>query len=149
MFPPLCNRIKLQLYDSDTVSDECIATHFIELPQIMDPGGDVEGESNFASWQSWKWLPCEALWVILRVPFCFLRIVSRALYWFVPPGKSWQQAAGSTFSKISCSPLLIKIFAQLCNSIILTILAVCFTTAVTVRLAKCVAYVIYFSIWCY
>ena len=45
MFPPLCNRIKIQLYDSDAMSDECIATHFIELPQIMDPGGDIEGNS--------------------------------------------------------------------------------------------------------
>lgn len=48
MFPPLCNRIKLQLLDSDAVNDEVVATHFIELPQIMDPGGDVEGESSYS-----------------------------------------------------------------------------------------------------
>ena len=46
MFPPLCNRIKIQLFDSDAVNDDVIATHFIELPQIMDPGGDVEGMSK-------------------------------------------------------------------------------------------------------
>jgi len=43
MFPPLCNRIKIQLCDSDITSDEVIATHFIQLSQIMDPGGDTEG----------------------------------------------------------------------------------------------------------
>jgi len=43
MFPPLCNRIKIQLCDSDITSDEVIATHFIQLSQIMDPGGDSEG----------------------------------------------------------------------------------------------------------
>lgn len=42
-FPPLCNRIKIQLYDSDAVVDESIGTHYIELSQIMDPGGDAEG----------------------------------------------------------------------------------------------------------
>ena len=42
-FPPLCNRIKIQLKDEDALSDDAIATHFIELSQIMDPGGDNEG----------------------------------------------------------------------------------------------------------
>ena len=44
MFPPLCNRIKLQLCDNDVTTDEVIATHFLELSQIMDPGSDGEGE---------------------------------------------------------------------------------------------------------
>jgi len=44
MFPPLCNRIKIQLVDEDAVSNETVATHFIELSQIMDPGSaDGEG----------------------------------------------------------------------------------------------------------
>jgi len=43
MFPPLCNRIKIQLCDADLTSDEVIATHFVQLSQIMDPGGDTEG----------------------------------------------------------------------------------------------------------
>ena len=47
MFPPLCNRIKVELCDSDAISDEPIATHFIELPQIMDPGGEAEGKRRF------------------------------------------------------------------------------------------------------
>lgn len=43
MFPPLCNRIKIQICDSDPIKDDPIGTHFIELSQIMDPGGDTEG----------------------------------------------------------------------------------------------------------
>jgi len=43
MFPPLCNRFKIQLCDSDLTSDDVIATHFIQLAQVMDPGGDIEG----------------------------------------------------------------------------------------------------------
>ena len=43
LFPPLCNRFKVQICDSDLTSDDAIGTHFIELSQIMDPGGDVEG----------------------------------------------------------------------------------------------------------
>jgi len=45
MFPPLCNRVKVQLCDSDITGDDVIATHFIQLSQIMDPGGDSEGRS--------------------------------------------------------------------------------------------------------
>ncbi|ELU05062.1 hypothetical protein CAPTEDRAFT_184805 [Capitella teleta] len=43
MFPPLCNRIKIQICDSDPIKDDPIGTHFIELSQIMDPGGDTDG----------------------------------------------------------------------------------------------------------
>ena len=35
--------MKIQLCDEDTLSDDNIATHFIELSQIMDSGGDAEG----------------------------------------------------------------------------------------------------------
>ncbi|XP_064639493.1 otoferlin-like isoform X3 [Lineus longissimus] len=38
IFPPLCNRIKLQLLDEDALKDEVIATHYIDLHQIMYPG---------------------------------------------------------------------------------------------------------------
>ena len=44
MFPPLCNRIKVQLCDNDVTTDEVIATHYIELAQIMDSGSDNEGK---------------------------------------------------------------------------------------------------------
>ena len=43
MFPPLCNRIKVQICDSDALKDDAIGTHFLELSQIMDPGGDSDG----------------------------------------------------------------------------------------------------------
>ena len=46
MFPPMSNRIKVQVYDQDALSDDCIATHFIELSQIMDPGGETEGRPD-------------------------------------------------------------------------------------------------------
>ncbi len=51
MFPPLSNRIRVQLCDSDIGKDDSIGTHFIELSQIMDPGaGDAEGKTvSFAS----------------------------------------------------------------------------------------------------
>lgn len=43
IFPPLCNRIKVQLIDKDVTTDDIIATHFIELAQIMDPSSDGDG----------------------------------------------------------------------------------------------------------
>uniref|UniRef100_A0A1I8IHN8 C2 domain-containing protein n=1 Tax=Macrostomum lignano TaxID=282301 RepID=A0A1I8IHN8_9PLAT len=36
LFPPLCNRIRISLFDWDAVYNECIATHFIDLGQIMN-----------------------------------------------------------------------------------------------------------------
>ncbi|XP_023341787.1 otoferlin, partial [Eurytemora carolleeae] len=36
MFPPLCQRIKIQLRESDTVGDTVIATHFIDLSTISN-----------------------------------------------------------------------------------------------------------------
>ncbi|KAK7100137.1 hypothetical protein V1264_023132 [Littorina saxatilis] len=42
MFPPLCRRIKIQLRDSDTVNDDVIGTHFVDLSQISN-----EGEKGF------------------------------------------------------------------------------------------------------
>ena len=45
MFPPLCNRMRVQICDNDPTRADAIGTHFIELAQIMDPGGDAEGES--------------------------------------------------------------------------------------------------------
>ena len=38
MFPPLCQRIKIQIKDSDPVSDQIIATHFIPLSKISNEG---------------------------------------------------------------------------------------------------------------
>ncbi|RUS83182.1 hypothetical protein EGW08_009039, partial [Elysia chlorotica] len=42
MFPPLCRRIKVQLLDSDSVNDDVIGTHFIDLSNISN-----EGEKGF------------------------------------------------------------------------------------------------------
>lgn len=38
MFPPLCQRIKIQLRDNDPVNDAVIGTHFIELAKIANEG---------------------------------------------------------------------------------------------------------------
>ena len=38
MFPPLCNRIRISVCDWDAVYNECIATHFMDLNQIMNEG---------------------------------------------------------------------------------------------------------------
>ena len=44
MFPPLCQRIKIQLRESDAVGDTVIGTHFVDLGQISHDGdkGEVE-----------------------------------------------------------------------------------------------------------
>ena len=38
MFPPLCRRIRVQLRDSDSVNDDVIGTHFIDLTKISNDG---------------------------------------------------------------------------------------------------------------
>ena len=45
MFPPLCRRIKLQLRDSDSVNDDIIGTHFIDLAKISNEG--EKGKQSF------------------------------------------------------------------------------------------------------
>lgn len=40
LFPPLCRRIKIQLKDSDSVTDEVVGTHFIDLSQISNDGAN-------------------------------------------------------------------------------------------------------------
>ncbi|CAL4086030.1 unnamed protein product, partial [Meganyctiphanes norvegica] len=38
MFPPLCQRMKLQLRDNDAVNDTVIATHFLDLTTVSNDG---------------------------------------------------------------------------------------------------------------
>ncbi len=38
MFPPLCQRIKIQLRDNDPVNNNVIGTHFIDLKEISNDG---------------------------------------------------------------------------------------------------------------
>lgn len=38
MFPPLCQRIKIQLRDNDQVNNTLIGTHFIDLKSISNDG---------------------------------------------------------------------------------------------------------------
>ena len=55
MFPPLCQRIKIQLRESDPVGDTVIGTHFLDLSQISHEGD--KGEHCFrAKLKRKKWL---------------------------------------------------------------------------------------------
>lgn len=42
MFPPLARKIKVQVLDDANVGDVAIATHYIDLQQISDPGRNGE-----------------------------------------------------------------------------------------------------------
>lgn len=42
MFPPLVRKIKVQLLDDANIGDVALATHFIDLQQISDPGRNGE-----------------------------------------------------------------------------------------------------------
>ena len=46
MFPPLCQRIKVQLRHSDSVNDTVIATHFLDLRTISHDGDKGEGKGR-------------------------------------------------------------------------------------------------------
>ncbi|CAB4005702.1 otoferlin-like isoform X4 [Paramuricea clavata] len=48
LFPPLCRRIRLQLKDSDSVSDEVIGSHFIDLSAISNDGANADRRSSSA-----------------------------------------------------------------------------------------------------
>ncbi len=47
MFPPLCQRIKIQLRESDAVGDTVIGTHFLDLSQISHDGEKGEFFEGF------------------------------------------------------------------------------------------------------
>ncbi|ROT67741.1 hypothetical protein C7M84_014164 [Penaeus vannamei] len=51
MFPPLCQRVKIQLRDNDAVNDTVIGTHFLDLTTISNEG---QGPGN----PSWASRPC-------------------------------------------------------------------------------------------
>ncbi|XP_022089546.1 otoferlin-like isoform X2 [Acanthaster planci] len=40
MFPPLCSRMKIQLRDKDSVLDDVVGTHFIDMTKISYEGND-------------------------------------------------------------------------------------------------------------
>ena len=55
MFPPLCQRIKIQLRDDDAVNAGVIGTHFIDLNAISNEND--KGKSNVISNQNDKGKP--------------------------------------------------------------------------------------------
>ncbi|XP_021575169.1 fer-1-like protein 6 [Carlito syrichta] len=44
MFPPLCRRVKIQVWDEGSVNDVALATHFIDLKKISN---EQEGDKGF------------------------------------------------------------------------------------------------------
>ncbi|CAH2285873.1 fer-1 6 [Pelobates cultripes] len=44
MFPPLCRRVKIQVWDEGSMNDVALATHFIDLKQISD---EQDGDKGF------------------------------------------------------------------------------------------------------
>ncbi|KAI8430629.1 hypothetical protein MSG28_000832 [Choristoneura fumiferana] len=52
MFPPLCQRIKIQLRDNDPVHPNIIGTHFIDLKSISNDGEKDEMSADTGYWQS-------------------------------------------------------------------------------------------------
>lgn len=49
MFPPLARKIKVQVLDDANVGDVAIATHYVDLQQISDPGRNGE------AWHGCPW----------------------------------------------------------------------------------------------
>lgn len=47
MFPPLCQRIKIQLRESDAVGDTVIGTHFLDLSSISNDGDKGRNQPPF------------------------------------------------------------------------------------------------------
>uniref|UniRef100_A0A674K2Y2 C2 domain-containing protein n=1 Tax=Terrapene triunguis TaxID=2587831 RepID=A0A674K2Y2_9SAUR len=50
MFPPLARKIKVQLLDDANIGDVALATHFIDLQQISDPGRNGFNPTFGPSW---------------------------------------------------------------------------------------------------
>lgn len=85
MFPPLCRRIKIQLLD-DSVNDDVIGTHFIDLTKISNEG--EKGRFIIFS-RSFKLLQFSISLVNelrSRIPSWQLRLVSHFLFLSISTG---------------------------------------------------------------
>ncbi|XP_013379026.1 otoferlin isoform X3 [Lingula anatina] len=51
MFPPLCRRMQIQLRDNDSVQDDIIGTHFVDLSEISN-----EGQKGFLPTYGPSWI---------------------------------------------------------------------------------------------
>ncbi|NWR77857.1 FR1L4 protein, partial [Centropus unirufus] len=67
MFPPLARKIKVQVLDDANVGDVAIATHYIDLQQISDPGRNGFNPTFGPAWVNLYGSPQNsALWDIYR-----------------------------------------------------------------------------------
>ena len=55
MFPPLCRRVKIQVWDEGSVNDVALATHFIDLKKISNEQDGDKGEASHASLGQRAW----------------------------------------------------------------------------------------------
>lgn len=58
MFPPLAKKIKVQVLDDANVGDVAIATHYIDLQQISDPGRNGEAWHGCSPGAGWRGQAC-------------------------------------------------------------------------------------------
>lgn len=46
MFPPLCRRVKIQVWDEGSMNDVALATHFIDLKKISNEQDGDKGKGD-------------------------------------------------------------------------------------------------------
>ena len=46
MFPPLCRRVKIQVWDEGSMNDTVLATHFIDLKKISNEQDGDKGKAS-------------------------------------------------------------------------------------------------------
>lgn len=49
MFPPLCRRVKIQVWDEGSMNDVALATHFIDLKKISNEQDGDKGKGKMAA----------------------------------------------------------------------------------------------------
>ena len=109
MFPPLCQRIKIQLKESDAVGDAVIGTHFLDLSSISNDG---DKGTTFTVFQ-----------IISKYPndiFVYKngRISkSQLLHWQIKTETEWIEISKSILDKDSIETFLCH-FHTLCNNLI-------------------------------
>ncbi|KAH0619024.1 hypothetical protein JD844_018627 [Phrynosoma platyrhinos] len=69
MFPPLVRKIKVQMLDDANIGDVALATHFIDLQQISDPGRNGLSREELYLVTCANWLPCTLMSALHRLMY--------------------------------------------------------------------------------
>lgn len=96
MFPPLCRRVKIQVWDEGSVNDVVLATHFIDLKKISNEQDGDKGKSSSVSlgngvtkWLIWSpHFHNERIGAGSMLDISMLCVVS-GLGWFRAIGGAW------------------------------------------------------------